>query len=142
MDFELLFKLFNMSILPAWLLMIFFPKSKVTHYVVYSYFYPFFLGLSYLALLIYSFLDPSGGMGSIAELRESFGSDAVIVLAWIHYLVFDMFIGSWEVKDAEANGISQYVVIPCLVFTLMLGPVGLMLYLIIRGIKTKSWVRN
>ena len=44
--------------------------------------------------------------------------------------------GSWEVRDARQNGVRHWFVIPCLFLTLMLGPVGLLMYLTIRTIVT------
>ena len=49
--------------------------------------------------------------------------------------LFDLFIGSWEVRDAQAHGISHWLVIPCLFFTFMFGPVGLLLYFILRTVR-------
>ena len=31
---------------------------------------------------------------------------------WIHYLAFDLFVGAWEVKDAQQEGIHHFAVIP------------------------------
>ena len=56
----------------------------------------------------------------------------MLLAGWIHYLCFDLFIGSWEVRDSEQRGISHWLVLPCLFFTFMLGPVGLLLYFTIR----------
>ena len=60
-----------------------------------------------------------------------------LIVGWTHYLVFDLFVGAWEVRDARRHGIPHLAVIPCLFFTLMLGPVGLALYLAIRFAKTR-----
>ncbi len=53
-------------------------------------------------------------------------------------LVFDLFVGAWEVRDAQRRGIAHGFVVPCLVFTLMLGPIGLFLYLVLRYVKTRT----
>jgi hypothetical protein len=54
-------------------------------------------------------------------------------------LCFDLFIGSWEVRDAQRLGIHHLLVIPCLVFTFMLGPVGLLAYLLLRFAVRRQW---
>lgn len=139
MDVELLFKIVNTSILPAWLLMMFGPRWVITRLVVHSYLYPFVLGVVYAAIIIPSFISGGeGGMASVAELQVGFQNGLVLVGAWVHYLIFDMFIGAWESRDAQKLGISHWLLVPCLIFTLMLGPVGLMLYLIIRYFHTKK----
>ena len=142
MNFELLFKLYNACVIPAWLLLAFAPKHKITKLVVYSYAYPFFLGASYIALMVFGAIQGGeGGMNSLECLRIAFESDATLLLAWIHYIVFDLFIGTWEVTDAQKHNINHWQVVPCLVLTLFLGPIGLLLYLLLRWYKTGSFVR-
>jgi Mn2+/Fe2+ NRAMP family transporter len=61
-----------------------------------------------------------------------FTSPVAATAGWIHYLVFDLFVGAWQVRDAQRRGITHLAVIPCLVLTLLAGPVGLLLYLALR----------
>jgi hypothetical protein len=56
----------------------------------------------------------------------------IVVAGWIHYLIFDLFVGAWETRDAQRRGIPHLLVIPCLIVTLMIGPVGLLLYVLVR----------
>jgi hypothetical protein len=51
---------------------------------------------------------------------------------WIHYLVFDLFIGAWIVRDAKRQSINHWITAPFLFATLMIGPAGLMSYLLLR----------
>jgi len=57
----------------------------------------------------------------------------LLVLAprW-HYFAFDLFIGSWEVRDAARHQVPHLLVVPCLILTFMLGPIGLLGYLGLR----------
>jgi hypothetical protein len=64
----------------------------------------------------------------------------LLLAGWIHYLAFDLFIGSWQVRDAAKQGISHWLVIPCLALTFMFGPIGLLLYFLLRGVKVSSLV--
>lgn len=73
-------------------------------------------------------------MDTLENLKLSFQRDEVLVLGWVHYLVFDLFIGAWIARDAAANGIKHLSIIPSLVLTLFVGPVGLLSYLILRTI--------
>jgi hypothetical protein len=136
MDYELLYTIASFSIIPAWALLIFLPKHKLTNYVVYSYAYPYFLGLAYAYFIISNLGD--AGMGSLQELRRSFDNDAILLAAWIHYLIFDLFVGSWMVRDAEQNKINHLKITPVLVFTLMVGPIGLLVYLVMRQFERKK----
>ena len=49
-------------------------------------------------------------------------------------MAFDLFVGAWEVQDAQANQVPHLLVIPCLIATLMAGPAGLLLYWIVKVI--------
>lgn len=72
---------------------------------------------------------------TLAGVTALFSKAGNLMLGWTHYLAFDLFIGSWEVEDAEREGIPHWLVIPCLFLTLMLGPIGLLLYFTIRTAK-------
>jgi hypothetical protein len=76
----------------------------------------------------------------LADVRALFSNDFLLLAGWIHYLAFDLFIGSWEVRDARRLGIHHLTVVPCLVLTFMLGPVGLLLYLALRAGWKQQWL--
>tara|TARA_B100002051_G_scaffold102691_1_gene98182 strand:- start:347 stop:619 length:273 start_codon:yes stop_codon:yes gene_type:complete len=83
---------------------------------------------------------PEGaGFGSLNEISAMFSNPYALAAGWIHYLAFDLFVGAWEVFDSQKNNVPHWYVVPCLLLTLMLGPVGLALYLSIRGILTKNF---
>lgn len=133
MDVELLFKIANYSVIPGWLLLVVAPRSTVTRLVVHSYLYPVVLGILYAILIVPAFFaDGEGGMDSVANLQVSFENGYVLVGAWVHYLIFDLFIGAWESRDAVKRGIPHWQLVPCLILTLFAGPLGLLVYLIIR----------
>lgn len=126
----------------AWLLVIFLPRWKYTRFAVLSGTIPLLLSVAYLILIVVFFGSAEGGFGSLADVMKLFTNEWVVLAGWIHYLAFDLFVGSWEVKDAQVNGISHWLVIPCLILTFMLGPVGFLLYNIIRLFALKKEVKN
>ncbi|MGB1139983.1 MAG: abscisic acid-deficient protein Aba4 family protein, partial [Halioglobus sp.] len=75
---------------------------------------------------------------SLEAVMLLFQSPTAVLGGWIHYLVFDLFVGAWIVRDAKRQGISHWLVVPLLVVTLMAGPAGLMLYLLLRLALRKS----
>lgn len=137
MDFELLFTVANASVMPAWILLVIAPRSRATALVAHSYLYPVVLGLFYLWLLC-STWGSGGGMGSLGQVRLGFASDGVLLLGWVHYLVFDLFIGAWLSRDSQLNDIAHLLIVPSLVLTLFLGPIGLLSYLAIRWFLLRS----
>ena len=65
-------------------------------------------------------------------MRTLFGSDAGLTLGWTHYLAFDLFVGLWIARDADPKGISRIIQAPVLLATFLVGPVGLLVWLIVR----------
>jgi len=142
MTTDLLFTLLNLSVMPAWLLLIFAPRWSVTHGFVHSFFYPVLLGCAYLVGIIATLFFGMGGEGAgfntIAQVRGIFASDVGVLVGWAHYLVFDLFVGAWEARDAQRRGFNHWLLIPCLLLTFMFGPVGLLLYLGLRRVTGKG----
>jgi Domain of unknown function (DUF4281) len=73
-----------------------------------------------------------GGFSTLAGVTALFSKAGNVMMGWTHYLAFDLFIGSWEVEDAPKRGIPHWVMIPILFLTLMMGPIGLLAYFIVR----------
>jgi hypothetical protein len=132
-----LFSISNLVAMSGWILLTIAPRWKFTRILVLSGLMPILLGVAYLALVVLFFGEGEGSFGSLDGVMALFRNPWAVLAGWIHYLAFDLFIGSWEVRDSEKYGINHFLVIPCLFLTFMLGPVGLLLYFFIRGIKTK-----
>ncbi len=136
MTAETLFSICNTGVLPGWLLLVFLPRWQWTTRLITSVLLPGLLGVVYLYLAATYFRSAEGGFGSLAGVASMFANPHVLLAGWVHYLAFDLFVGSWEVRDAQQSGVRHWFVIPCLFVTLMLGPVGLLTYLTIRTIAT------
>ena len=77
--------------------------------------------------------------GSLNGVMELFTDKTAVTAGWVHYLAFDLLTGIWIKKNAQKYNIHHLILIPCLLFTFMLGPIGLLLYLLVRLIKTKQY---
>jgi len=139
MSDDLLFQIANTFVLPAWLLLLFLPRWEWTARIVVGVVVAL-LSVLYTFLVITT-LDPEGfeGFGSLEGVVELFQSPRAVLLGWIHYLAFDLMVGYYIVKDATQRKISQWLVAPCLVLCFILGPAGLLLYLIIRSGLTRKY---
>ena len=73
-----------------------------------------------------------GGFGSISEVRALFANDAALAAGWLHYLAFDLFVGSWIAREGPDSGVPGLLLIPCFALTFLFGPAGLLLFLILR----------
>lgn len=90
------------------------------------------LALTYAALIAIHWGRGEGGFGSLAEVALLFASPGVLLAGWIHYLAFDLWVGAWEVERAPQDGVPHWALIPCLGLTFLFGPIGLLLYLLLR----------
>ena len=130
---EQIFSLCGMLVLPGWLLLVILPRWKWTARLVCPVVIPLVLACVYLWLVATTFGRTPGGFGSLAEVSQLFQNSRALLAGWIHYLAFDLFIGSWEVRDAQRVGVHHLLVVPCLVLTFLFGPVGLLLYFVLRA---------
>ena len=139
MTTEQLYQICTIGVLPAWLLLIVAPKWKFTQLFVHSFFIPMLLGILYIGLQA---TDDGGNTEpnalTLDGARQLFASPKGFLSGWIHYIVFDLFVGAWAVRDALRKKINHFIVIPCLLIMIALGPVGLLLYAFVRLVKTRS----
>ena len=140
MSFSAIFSVGNLAVLAGWICLVFLPFWRGTQ-IIAAVVIPFLLGLAYISLLSYGMTAPDGpplDFGSIEGIRTLFSADSALVAGWLHYLAFDLFIGAWEVRDSRRHGIPHWFVLPCLPLTFMFGPVGLVLYLVLRTARLKT----
>jgi len=138
MALETLFTVANYSVLPFWLLLIVAPRSSWTQRLVNGPVFVLLLTPIY-AYLLFGYGPAPEGMEfrSLYGVMIGFSAPHIVVAGWIHVLIFDLFVGAWETRDAERRGIPHLWVIPCLITTLMIGPVGLLLYVLVRFFRTR-----
>ena len=140
MSNEAAFSLANALVFPQWLLMIVAPRWQVTQWLTKLLFVPALLAIMYAFYLFTS--SDSGGLDfmSFATLKGVMtlfekGGERVMLAGWIHYLAFDLVAGSWILRDGQQRGIAHGWLVPCLLFCFMLGPTGLLLYVIVRAVR-------
>lgn len=135
---DAIFKVVTVGIVPFWLLLILFPKWKWTERIVNTIWIPSVLAAFYIYCQMADAEAPPGaGLTSLEGIRLLFSSEYSMLAAWIHFVVIDFFIGVWEVRDATRNGIKHRWVVPSLVGTFAMAPIGLAFYLIAKAIITR-----
>jgi hypothetical protein len=132
--FETIFSVCSSLAMVGWAGLILLPGQKLVVDVLARVVIPVIIGLIYLFLMASNFASApaDAGFGTLDAVASLFTIRGLLLAGWIHYLAFDLFVGSWEVSDARANGIHHLLVVPCLVATFMAGPVGLVLYFAIK----------
>ncbi len=128
MNPEALFSICNLTAMFGWLLLVFAPRWKWTARLVIAGAVPLLLAAVYLVLIVTTLGKADGGFGSLAQVAQLFRHDWVLLAGWVHYLVFDLFVGSWEVSDAQKLKLNHLLVIPCLLLTFFFGPIGFLAY--------------
>ena len=120
----------SIFIFPLWVMMWFFPKHDVTRRFVGDVrICAFPLIASYALLLIPNATDVLITLGSQMPTTdiviELFSDDQMIILAWLHFLVMDTFIGRYIWMRMLAAERPIQVSMPILLMCMMLGPIGL-----------------
>src|SRR5215472_714200 len=139
MTAEQVFSIANTIALLGWLLLVTLGPRRWVAPLITGAILPLLFAVLYGSLLAAHWGEtPGGGFGSLAQVAALFSNPWLLLAGWVHYLAFDLFIGSWEVRDAQANGIRHWFVIPCLALTFLLGPLGLLLYFVLRVARVRS----
>lgn len=137
MSASFVFQIINTIVLPAWLILIFFSKKEWRNPVIYS--FAMLMAVVYAFYIITSLgeLDMEA-FSKLEGLKAMFSSDKAVLTGWVHYLVFDLLVGNWIVNNAQKHKIKHYLIIPCLLFCFMFGPVGYLLYSLLKLSQVRS----
>ena len=105
---EQIFLYANYGVLPFWALLLVLPHLKLTDLIVHSVAAPLLLGTLYLWLFLDGAFTSNGGslmdFMSLAGVMKLFAMKDAVVAGWVHYLVFDLFVGAWIGMKAESAG--------------------------------------
>ena len=134
MDAETLFSWCGRVALVGWILLIVAPRWRWSAPVIAKFVVPTLLAAVYIGVIATHWSGHRGGFSSLAAVGELFSDPWLLLAGWVHYLAFDLFVGAWEVRDAVRERIPHWLVVPCLVLTFLLGPVGFLAYCTCRGL--------
>ena len=115
-----------------------FPQSHLSRIFVTSIFPFFILSGVYIFILYKSYLigyDFDGNFSlylGLSELSRLFEDHLYIMIFWTHFIAINLFIGGWIVKDSQKFAINKVLMAVPLIVTYLIGPLGLILYWIIR----------
>ena len=130
--FETSFAVANIVALAGWLGLAILPGRRIVVDGIAGLAIPLLLAVAYTALVAAFLAGAEGGFGTLAAVRQLFASDALLLAGWLHYLAFDLFVGAWIVRTARREGVPHILVLPCLAFTFLLGPMGFLAFNIVR----------
>ena len=134
----------NIGVLPFWLLIIFFPQSHLCKYLATSIFPIFLLSAAYIFILYQAYIGSFDFIGNfnlylgLSYVSELFRDDLYLLMFWTHFVAVNLFIGGWILKDSNKFGINKIVLAFPLILTYLIGPLGILLYWIMRIFYAKS----
>lgn len=76
---------------------------------------------------------------SLEGVMTLFRNPDLVDAAWVHIMAFDLFVAVWIKKNALSLGIPHGWIIPSLILSCLLGPLGYLLYLFTRWVRAKNY---
>lgn len=98
---------------------------------------PALLALAYSALILLHWAGSEGGFGSLAEVARLFANPWLLLAGWVHYLAFDLAIGAVMARKVFDEGLPRLILVPVLPLTFLFGPIGWLVFEILRLIVPK-----
>jgi len=130
---EKVFSIVNPIAVVGWILLIAVPRQRWAANVA-AWAIPGLLAIAYVSVVATHIIGSPGGFSSLPAVATLFANPWLLLAGWIHYLAFDLFVGSWEARDARERGVPHLALVPCLLLTFLFGPAGWLLYLLARRV--------
>lgn len=135
MDAALLFKTANAFVIPGWLLLLLMPNWKYTAPLI-RYGMVVVLAVLYACLILGSISGFNGeSFSTLENVKHLFQNDNAVLAGWIHYLAFDLLIGTHIVEQAKLYQVPRWLYVFTLPLTFMFGPMGYLLFVVMKSFK-------
>ena len=144
LTFENIYLWINFGIFPFWLMLIIIPDSKFTTFFVNSVILPLILSTAYIYVIYQAILleepifDTFKIYLSLENLYTIFATESFLLVFWLHFLALNLFLGSWISRDGVKYNMPRGLVFVPLILVYFTGPLGLVLYWIIRVFYAKK----
>jgi len=128
----------NFAVLPFWLMLIFVPGSKITQIFVNSIILPATFATIYVYLIYQAILEEMllvelfNLYMSLDNLYTLFSSEIFLLIFWVHFVMLNLFLGSWASNESVKNNIPRPLILTSLILIYLTGPVGLLIFCFIR----------
>ena len=144
LTFENIYMWANFSLIPLWLMLIIIPNSKFTRFFINSVIFPLILSVTYVYIIYQAILLDESVFDvfklylGLDNLYTLFATESFLLVFWLHFLALNLFLGSWISRDAVKYNMSRIIVLLPLIFVYFTGPLGLVLYWLIRVFYAKK----
>lgn len=139
MLYKTIFNIFNSGILLFWMLLLFFPKQSITQKVIAYPWVPLVIAFGYIYFMGMTSGTFSADFTSLNGLTKMFqnANPQGVAAGWLHYLAFDFWVGCWMLKNSQEKGVKHLWMLVPMLFTFMLGPVGIIIYTLVLLVQGK-----
>jgi hypothetical protein len=131
MTAEQLFAVANMIAAVCWIALAVLPHHRRVTGIVTGAAIPALFGVAYTVIVVAVFPRAEGSFATLAGVAQLFANPWLLLAGWMHYLAFDLLIGTWEARDSVERGVPRWLLVPCLFLTFMFGPLGWLAYRLI-----------
>jgi len=136
---QLIFTVCNTVAIAGWLVLLFFPFWYESDKYIVGIVIALFC-IVYAWLIFSSFpLSNIPKFATLDGVKTIFMQEEMVVAGWVHYLAFDLLTGIFIRRNSIKHGISPWIIFPILLITFALGPIGLLLYLIVRSVASRRY---
>lgn len=95
---------------------------------------PTILAVTYALLIALFWAGSDGGYSSLDGVARLFANPWLLLAGWVHYLAFDLAIGAMIARKTSDEALPRLILLPILPLTFLFGPVGWLLFEIVRVI--------
>lgn len=130
-----LFQLTFLLAAPFWALMILAPSWRWTSRIIGSPLIVLPPVLIYAVLVLPNLAEvlPAVSSPTLIGVQALLGTPTGAAIGWAHFIAFDLFVGRWEYLDARRRSVHPLVMAPVLLLTILLAPLGMLVYLAVRA---------
>ena len=144
LTFENIYLWTNFGVLPFWAMLILIPNSRLTQIFVNSVILPLILATAYVyviyqtILLEENFFETFKLYLSFDNLYTILAVESFLLAFWLHFIALNLFLGSWVSRDGVKYSIPKSVVSVPLILIYFFGPLGLVIYWMVRIFYSKK----
>ena len=143
LTYENIFYIANIGVIPCWFLLIVSPNHTITKFFVKSLVIPLLLSTAYIFIVYQIYVTENifevfNIYLGLDELYTLFSNEGFLLIFWLHFLAINLFVGNWIANDGQTHSVSKILIIFSLILTYFTGPLGLILYWVVRIFYSKK----
>jgi Domain of unknown function (DUF4281) len=121
-----IFQIANFTVMIGWIILILAVifKKSIWRDVYAGLIWPLGLSIVYTCLVIFFFAKAPGGFDSLSHVQQLFTAPWAALAGWVHYLAFDLFVGTYIARKVMNDGLPRFILVLLLPLTFMFGPIG------------------